>query len=85
MVRMKGTVMTNAGSLVQYFTAPTFIQIAVRRLVLREGYSFRPFRSILRAAFKFGRRVHFALRRKMRKPPITRVPAILNGSTNRQS
>ncbi len=34
---------------------------------------------ILRAAFKFGRRVHFSLRRKMRKPPITRLPAILNG------
>ncbi len=33
----------------------------------------------LRAAFKFGRRVHFALRRKMRKPPIARLPAILNG------
>ncbi len=39
----------------------------------------------LRAAFKFGRRVYFALRRKMRKPPITRVPAILNGPTNRPS
>ncbi len=37
------------------------------------------------AAFKFGRRVRFALRRKMRKPPITRVPAILNGPTNRPS
>ncbi len=41
--------------------------------------------SLMRAAFKFGRRVHFALRRKMRKPPITRVPAILNGLTNRPS
>ncbi len=40
---------------------------------------------ILRAAFKFGRGVHFALRRKMRKPPISRVPAILNGLTNRPS
>ncbi len=30
---------------------------------------------ILRAALKFGRRVHFALRRKMLKPPITRLPA----------
>ncbi len=39
----------------------------------------------LRAAFKFGRSVHFALRRKMRKPPISRVPAILNGLTNRPS
>ncbi len=29
----------------------------------------------LRAAFNFGR-VHFALRRKMRKPPIARLPAI---------
>ncbi len=28
------------------------------------------------AAFKFGRRVHFALRRKMLKPPIARLPAI---------
>ncbi len=32
--------------------------------------------TILRAAFKFGRRVHFALRRKMLKPPIARLPAI---------
>ncbi len=39
----------------------------------------------LRAAFKFSRHVHFALRRKMRKPPITSVPAILNGLTNRPS
>ncbi len=29
-----------------------------------------------RAAFKFGRRVHFALRRKMLNPPIARLPAI---------
>ncbi len=41
--------------------------------------------AFFRAAFKFGRRVHCALRRKMRKPPITRVPAILNGLTNRPS
>ncbi len=41
--------------------------------------------NFLRAAFKFGRGVHFALRRKMRKPPISRVPAILNGITNRPS
>ncbi len=27
-------------------------------------------------AFKFGRRVHFALRRKMLKSPIARIPAI---------
>ncbi len=45
----------------------------------------RIFLYILRAAFKLGRRVHFGLRRKMRKPPITRVPAILNGLTNRPS
>ncbi len=38
-----------------------------------------------RAAFKFGRRVHYALCRKMRKPPVNRVPAILNGLTNRPS
>ncbi len=31
---------------------------------------------ILGAAFKFARRVHFALRRKMLKPPIARLPAI---------
>ncbi len=30
----------------------------------------------LRAVFKFGRRVHFALRRKMLKPPVARLPAI---------
>ncbi len=42
-------------------------------------------RKPLRAAFKFGRGVHFALRRKMRKPPISRVPAILDGLTNRPS
>ncbi len=35
------------------------------------AYSFT-----VRAAFKFGRGVYFALRRKMRKPPISRVPAI---------
>ncbi len=29
-----------------------------------------------RAAFKFGRRAHFSLRRKMLKPPIARLPAI---------
>ncbi len=39
----------------------------------------------LRAAFKFGRRVHFALRRKIQNPPITRVPAIFNGLTNSSS
>ncbi len=44
-----------------------------------EGYCLRLSGSFLRAAFKFGRRVHFAVRRKMRKPPITRLPAILNG------
>ncbi len=38
--------------------------------------------NFLRAAFKFGRGVHFELRRKMQKPPISRVPAILNGLTN---
>ncbi len=32
---------------------------------------------ILRAAFKFGRRVQYTLRRKMLKPPIPRLPAIL--------
>ncbi len=30
----------------------------------------------LRAAFKFGRCVHFALRRKMLNPPIARLPAV---------
>ncbi len=30
----------------------------------------------LRAAYKFGRRVHFALRRKVLKPPIARLHAI---------
>ncbi len=35
--------------------------------------TYTPF---LRAAFKCGRRVHFALRRKMLKPPIARFPAI---------
>ncbi len=30
----------------------------------------------LRAAFKFGRLVHVALRRKMLNPPIARLPAI---------
>ncbi len=28
------------------------------------------------STFKFGRRVHFALRRKMLKPPIARLPVI---------
>ncbi len=30
-----------------------------------------------RAAFKFSRRVHFALQRKVLKSPIARLPAIL--------
>ncbi len=38
-----------------------------------------------RAAFKFGRRVRFALRRKMLKPRIARLPAILVDFLNRQS
>ncbi len=46
---------------------------------------FFPFFLFVRTAFKFGRRVHCALRRKMRKPPNTRVPAILNGLKNRPS
>ncbi len=29
-----------------------------------------------RAGFKFGRRLNFALRRKMLKPPIARIPTI---------
>ncbi len=36
-----------------------------------------------RAVFKFGRRVHFALRRKMLKSPIARLPAILLYFINR--
>ncbi len=39
----------------------------------------------LRAVFKFARRVHFALRRKMLKPPIARLPAIYQGFINRRS
>ncbi len=35
--------------------------------------------SIFRAAFEFGPRVHFALRRKMRKSPVVRLPAFLSG------
>ncbi len=31
---------------------------------------------VIIAAFKFGRRVHFALRCKMLNPPIARLPAI---------
>ncbi len=38
-----------------------------------------------RAAFKFGRRVHFALRRKMLKSPIARLPAISLYIINRPS
>ncbi len=37
---------------------------------------FGTLRNFFRATFKFGRRVHFALRRKMRKPPITLEPPI---------
>ncbi len=36
-----------------------------------------------RAAFKFGRRVHFALRCKRLKSPIARLPAILLYFINR--
>ncbi len=39
--------------------------------------------AFFRAAFKFSRRVHVALRRKMLKPPIARLPAILLDLTNR--
>ncbi len=38
-----------------------------------------------RAAFKFGRRVHFSLRRQMLKLPIARLPAILLYFINRPS
>ncbi len=38
-----------------------------------------------RAAFKFGRRVHFALGRKMLKPPIARLAAIYIDLINRPS
>ncbi len=41
--------------------------------------------SFYRAAFKFGRRVHFALRRKMLKPPIAHLSAIQLDLTNRPS
>ncbi len=34
-------------------------------------------RHLFSPAFKFGRRVHFALRRKMLQSPIARLPAIL--------
>ncbi len=36
-------------------------------------------------AFKFGQRMNFALRHKMQKPPITRVPAIYVDLINRPS
>ncbi len=39
----------------------------------------------LRAAVKFGRRVHFALWRKMLNPPIARLPAIKMYFINRPS
>ncbi len=38
---------------------------------------------ILRVAFKFGRRMHFALRLKMLKPPIARLPVIKLDFINR--
>ncbi len=41
------------------------------------GEAFSMANYFFRAAFKFGRRVHFALRRKMPKLPIARLPAIL--------
>ncbi len=47
-------------------------QSGLRKLI-RE--CIRSLKVILRAAFKFGRRVHFALRRKLLKPPIARLPA----------
>ncbi len=40
---------------------------------------------IMRTAFKFGRRVHIALRRKMLKLRIARLPAILLDLVNRPS
>ncbi len=39
----------------------------------------------IRAAFKFGRRVHFALRRKVQNSPIARLPAILLDYINRRT
>ncbi len=49
-----------------------------RRASQREvlGERPKPLLLFLRAAFKFGRRVHFALQRKMLKLPIARLPAI---------
>ncbi len=41
---------------------------------IRVGCAFSSL--FLRAAFTFGWRVHFALRRKMLNPPIARLPAI---------
>ncbi len=66
---------------------PIFFRIEVAEKPFHYFSTWMPNHTIffLRAAFKFGRGVHFALRRKMRKPPISRVPAILNGLTNRPS
>ncbi len=57
----------------------TFVPLCQAHAHTAIGHCFFP------AAFKFGRRVYCALRRKMQKPRISRVPAILNGLTNRQS
>ncbi len=53
-----------------------------------QSFKFERFRAKqihFRAAFKFGRRVHFALRRKMLKSPIARLPAIFMYFINRPS
>ncbi len=54
-------------------------------LQARCGLFFAIINHFFRAAFKFGRRVHFALRRKMLKLGIARLPAIKLDLTNRPS
>ncbi len=63
------------GSCPQWNNIAADLQIKHLNL-LQEGLAGLIRICFLRAGFKFGRRVHFALRRKMLKPPIARRPTI---------
>ncbi len=78
----------------------TFLSPATNAETLEPWIFFRPSRNLthlanlsqgqickgkFRAAFKFGRRVHFALRRKMLKLAIAHLPTVLLDFINRPS
>ncbi len=62
-----------------------FVGLNYRSLTMNTQRLFLVLFIKFRAPLKFGRPVHCALRRKMRKLPITRASAILKGLKNRLS